>query len=279
MKLQPHLFYSGALMQRKTCYVLLPDHYDASEKRYPVVYLLHGIYGSETDWIYRGHAQDTVDLMNKQRELRECIIVIPSDGGFEKGTFYMDWYDGSGRFEQYFIYDLVQSIDSCFRTIPEKQARAVAGLSMGGFGSLLLALRNPSVFGAAASMSGPLGIVRAHPESKKLSTLWDHGFMRHEYEVARLLGPVGGPYAREHDLFYLTDELKDDPYRPYVYFDCGTEDYLYEHSVAMNKHLQKIGYPHVFQKFAGDHTWAYWTEHLRDALQFVEECFAMMNPQ
>lgn len=258
MKLLPHMFYSSALRSRKTCYVLLPDQYDATNDTYPVIYLLHGRSGCETDWLYKGHAQQTIELAVEQKALRDCIVVIPSDGGHETGTFYVDWYDGSGNFEQYFIYDLIPSIDEHFRTMATKQGRAIAGLSMGGYGSFVLSLRNPHLFGTAASLSGALGDMSNYPAP----------------ESARIIGPVRGAYAEEHDLYELTKLRKEDPFRPYLYLDCGTEDFLYEHNKAMHQHLLKLEYPHVYREFSGAHTWEYWTEHLRDVLEFIEECFA-----
>lgn len=260
MIVKPFPFFSYALSQRKVCYVLLPDDYEKeTEKRYPTVYVLHGMYGSETDWLHLGGAKETIETMRQEGSLRDAIFVFPSDGGLGDGTFYLDWYDGSGRFEQYFLYDLVSGVDRSFRTIRDKWSRALVGLSMGGYGAFMLSLRHPDLFGIGASLSGAFGDLE--------------GYMQ-PHAAARLLGPKGGPYAKQYDVMELSASRIDDPQRPYLYMDCGRDDTLvYPHNVRLHEHLSSIGYTHVYQEFAGGHTWEYWKEHLPDALRFVENCF------
>lgn len=255
-------FFSGALFSRKTCLVYLPKGYEASEQSYPVIYLLHGMYEGESDWTERGQAEQTLDRLMEGGDLRECIVVMPNDGGYGHGTFYTDWYDGTGNFEQYFIHDLMPSVERSFRTIPSKEARALAGLSMGGFGSVYLALRHPELFGAAASLSGALASADMLPDKE---------FARSEFP--RILGPASGPYARERNIFRLAAERLSEQGQPELYFDCGTDDYLYGINTAFAGHLNQIGYPHQFQSFSGAHNWEYWTEHLEDALRFVNGYF------
>lgn len=261
MSVQPVPFFSGALYARKSCFVYLPSSYESTDREYPVVYLLHGMYGSESDWLLKGNAEATLNRMMQAGELGECIVVFPNDGGYGQGTFYIDWYDGTGNFEQYIVDDLVPFIDETFRTIKDKQYRYVGGLSMGGFGAFSLALRNPGVFGAAASLSGALGSLRLMPYPN---------FARSEFP--RMFGPRHGERVQAHDQLLLTAALHASVDRPHLYFDCGKEDYLYEYNAAFNRHLDEIGYPHVYTEYLGEHNWAYWTEHLPDALRFFETC-------
>ncbi len=130
--------------------VYVPDSYDQNNREYPVVYLLHGLNGSESDWTEKkGDAHLTVERMAAEGKLPECIVVMPSDGGYGHGTFYMDWYDGTGNFEQYIICDLIPFIDSTYRTIASREGRAVCGLSMGGYGAVMLALKKIRRFSEA----------------------------------------------------------------------------------------------------------------------------------
>lgn len=264
MRAVPVPFFSSALYQRKTCYVYLPPGYEHSGVSYPVIYLLHGLYGSESDWEQKGGASQTLTAMIKSGEIRPCIAVMPSDGGYGHGTYYTDWYDGTGNFEDYFISDLVPFIDAEFRTIADRSQRFIAGLSMGGYGAFALALRNPHLFGAASSLSGALGSVSDMPQKD---------FDRSEF--ARIIGPRGGMYAKEQDLSVLAamrmaDELH---LRPKLYFDCGREDYLYAHSAYFHHYLNKIGYEHEYHEFGGEHNWPYWSTHLPDTLRFFERQF------
>lgn len=253
-------FFSGALYARKLCFVYVPPSYeDGSGRSYPVVYLLHGMHGSESHWLNHGGAEATLDRMIASGELRECIVVMPSDGGYGLGTFYIDWYDGTGHFEQYIIYDLLPYIEANYRTAAERSYRVVAGLSMGGFGAFSLTLRHPRLFGAAASLSGALGSAGRLPYAD---------FSRSEW--ARMIGPQHGDYAKAYDLALLSEALVQDAGRPALYLNCGRDDSLYSLNALFREHLQQIGYGHIYEEFDGVHDWAYWTAHLPDALRFVE---------
>ncbi|WP_274365821.1 alpha/beta hydrolase [Paenibacillus thermotolerans] len=266
MAVKPFPFFSGALYARKTCFVYLPEGYEDSDRRYPTVYLLHGLYGSESNWTERGGVEQTLDRMISESELRECVVVMPNDGGHAHGTFYADWYDGSGNFEQYMIHDLVPCIDSAFRTIPDKSMRAIGGLSMGGYGAMMLALKNPDVFGAAGSLSGALA---------DMENMSRQEFDRTNY--AQILGPLNGPYAKQYDLYILAATRVKEEARPELYFDCGTEDYLYHLNAEFDRYLTNIGYPHEYAEYPGAHTWEYWTEHVKDVLRFFEAYFGRAN--
>lgn len=263
MTVQYAAFFSGALFSRKVCCVYVPPGYETSDQSYPVVYLLHGLYGCQLDWTQKGSAAETLDRLIQSGELRECIVVMPSDGEAGHGTFYMDWYDGTGNFEQYFVYDLVPYIDRHYRTVADRNHRVIAGLSMGGFGSCYLALRHPDLFGAAASLSGALGSV---------SSMEEKMFDRSQFP--RMTGPAAGPYARERDLHLLASKEAANPQRPSIYFNCGTEDYLFAMNTSFKQHLDSIGYAYEYESFPGVHNWDYWTEHLPDALRFLESWLA-----
>jgi putative tributyrin esterase len=258
LSVRPHAFFSGALFARKSCFVYLPEGYEESEQRYPVIYLLHGMYGSESHWLTKGCAEQTLDRLIAEGELSPSIVVMPSDGGYGQGTFYMDWYDGSGNFEQYFIYDLVPEIDKQFRTTAEYRQRVIGGLSMGGFGAFMLALRNPDLFGAAASLSGGLASSVHVAESYSRS------------EITRMIGPVYGPHARAYDPQLVAGLRVKDARRPALYFNCGRNDYLYGMNADYRTHLLNIGYEHTYEEFEGEHNWDYWTRHLPDALKFLQ---------
>lgn len=260
MAVQAVPFFSAALYARKSCFVYVPPSYeDGSDRKYPVIYLLHGMYGSESHWLNRGGAEATLERMIEAGELRECIVVMPNDGGYGQGTFYVDWYDGTGRFEQYMVDDLFSYIDANYRTTADRSFRAIAGLSMGGFGAYSLALRHPEVFGAAASLSGGLGSIGQLPYADFSRSDW-----------ARMVGPQRGEYAKGYDLALLSASLVQDAERPALYLNCGREDSLYQLNALFREHLSRIGYDHTYEEFDGVHDWAYWTEHLPDALRFIE---------
>lgn len=255
MYFKPDLVFSSALNSRKTFYVCLPEDYEQTDKRYPVVYMLHGRSGSETDWIYKGGIVDTASKLVSEGKLQDCIIVMPSDGGHDRGTFYVDWYDGSGNFEQYIMYDLIPYVDMQYRTITGRESRVIGGLSMGGFGAFMLALKHPDTFAAAASLSGALGSV------KHFDPL----------ESMRMAGPAHGPYAKQYDLVELAADRVSHSMRPRLYFNCGTEDYLYELNLGYKQLLEKLGYPFDFETFPGEHQWDYWKAHVDKVLIYFNK--------
>ena len=129
--------------------VLLPTGYaDARRRRYPVLYLLHGAGDDAGAWTRSGDAE--------QLTAGKPLIVVMPDGG--RGGWYTNWYRG-GRggppaWETYHVDQLLRLVDRRFRTVAARRGRAIAGLSMGGFGALSYAARHPDRFAAAASFSG-----------------------------------------------------------------------------------------------------------------------------
>lgn len=258
MNIKPVPFFSGALYRRQSCFVALPDRYDEQpERRYPVLYLLHGMHGCESDWWLKGDAPGTVQRLIGEGGLEECIVVMPSDGGHGLGTFYVNWYDGTGNFEDYMVEELLPFVDRTFRTLPDRRYRAIAGLSMGGYGSVTLALKHPELFGCAGSLSGALGDLSRLPADEfRRSSLW-----------APIFGPQFGTYAVRYNPFRLSEERKADGIAPYLYINCGREDDLFPHNEAFHRHLDAIGYTHDYDVFPGAHTWEYWKARLPEALE------------
>ena len=150
-----------ALYGKTHVYVLLPAGYDPSGRtRYPVLYLLHGAAGTYRDWYTQGNVMGIVDHATGAGHLPPFITVMPDAGTW---GFYADWYGtdvgGLGQTQApawatYHIKELIPWIDSHFPTIAERNARAIAGLSMGGFGSMSYASRFPDLFSSAGSFSG-----------------------------------------------------------------------------------------------------------------------------
>src|ERR1041385_6730043 len=131
--------------------VVLPADYNrasSKQKRYSVVYLLHGLGGSAADWVSnRSHLADYAAQY-------PFIIVVPEG----KDGWYTDGIAPAEKFESYFVEELIPDVDRRFRTLPAREGRAVAGLSMGGYGSMKFALKHPELFAFAASMSGALAV-------------------------------------------------------------------------------------------------------------------------
>jgi len=258
-RIVPVTFLSRQLKQRRNILVYLPPGYAAARKRYPILYLLHGRYGSEIDWLLKGKVHLTLDSMILQGEVVPMIVAMPNDGLYDTGTFYMDWYDGTGQFERYFLNEVVREVETAFRTASTRSGRAIAGLSMGGYGALTLALRHPRTFCAAASLSGV-----TMPISPKLWGAW----------ARRVFGPLrgdGAKYRKQRDPRYLVTLPATGSVR--LHLNCGRSDFLLQQNRKFHRLLQRIGRQHEYMEFPGSHNWKYWSRHVREVLLFVSRCF------
>lgn len=131
-------------------YVYLPASYDTNDKRYPVVYVLHGFTGNESDEIGMG---PELEKLTASSEAGEMILIFPNADNKFGGSMYLS-SPTIGDYESYIAEELVAYIDANYRTLPQRESRGITGCSMGGTGSLHLALTYPEVFSVAAPMSG-----------------------------------------------------------------------------------------------------------------------------
>jgi putative tributyrin esterase len=231
--------------------ILPPDYRAATTTRYPVLYLLHGWDGHYTDWVTRTNVADYA--------ARYRMIVVMPEGN-------NSWYvDSSGvpndKYETYILKELIPDVDKRFRTIQARYGRAVAGLSMGGYGAIKYGLKYPASFVFAGSMSGAFGVTRYTNEigGKNLEPF------------LKTFGPVGSETRKSNDVFEIARGLS--PARvaalPYFYFDCGTEDSGQHFNP--NRELSQIflekKIPHEYRELPGNHSWAYWDQQVREVLK------------
>lgn len=243
---------ASAAMGREMPYrVILPEGYKrAKAKRYPVIYLLHGLTGHFDNWTENTRL---VALAKKY----PYIIVTPEGGD--------GWYTDSAtipadKYESYFIQELVPEIDRKYRTLANRENRVVGGLSMGGYGALKFGLKYPDKFIIAGSFSGALD-----SPVKGLK----NNFLRPS--IASVFGAEGSQTQSANDIFRLTgameaEELKD---LPFLYLSCGTEDFLYQANHEFAGVLQKRKIPHEYRELPGKHDWAFWDSQVEEFLTLV----------
>ena len=252
--------YSASMKKTLKAAVTFPSSYKAGDKRYPVLYLLHGGSGAYSDW----HQKVTEEgLVNRMAEEHDLIIVTPGVG---PASYY---YDSplldSVRYETYLIKELIPFIDQQYRTLAQKDSRAISGLSMGGHGAITLAAKHPTLFIAAGSMSGVMNID---------TDLWKVG---EEFRNLRkqgqkeMLGAINykGPEFSSYTAVGLVDQLKGKGIS--LLIDCGTDDFLIETNRQMHTLLLQAGIPHEYTERPGAHTWTYWTEALPVHLAFLNK--------
>jgi putative tributyrin esterase len=288
-------FFAPSLGVEKHYVVYLPPSYDAAPRprRYPVIYYLHGLWGSESDWVSNAGIDVIADSLEAAGML-DVILVMP-DGD---DAWYTNWAEpptyeacaadaGAGkaaptycvrtpRYADYIAVDLVRHIDSTYRTLADRRHRGIAGLSMGGYGAITIALAHPDVFAAAASHSGVLSPLYAGPHPfappphyqtaidsviKEWGARWPliapafgHSIQsweaRDPARLARRLKSTGGPV-------------------PALFLDVGTEDGLVDESRAFHAELAGMGIAHSYTEWPGKHDWNYWHAHVGESMRWL----------
>jgi S-formylglutathione hydrolase FrmB len=231
-------YRSEALEKQTTATVLLPS--PDVPGPYHVMFLLHGLSDDNSAW---------TRWTSIERYLAGLpLIVVMPDGG--RG-FYCDAVEGFA-----YARAIGEELPALVRHyFPTKERWCVTGLSMGGYGAAKLALTHPDLFVSAHSHSGALGF--GHLEDYLSS---DRGA-----EFKRILGahPAGGP----NDLYALAKALPEGK-RPKLRIDCGVDDFLIEDNRLFAAHLKSIGFDHEYEEFPGEHNWAYWDDHVQEAIAF-----------
>ena len=246
--------------------VLLPAGYASdSRRRYPVLYLLHGAQSDHRSWTRDGDAQAIT--------ARAPMIVVMPDGG--ANGWYTDWYQGARpvqpRWETYHVDELVPWIDATYRTIAARRGRAIAGLSMGGYGALSYAARHPGTFIAAASFSGALeiGSADAWGELSANEARWRAHL---PISIAARLRSLALVELRTGDgRPGPLDRRGTKPDCP----GCALERYLRRGNVRLHARLRALGIRHVWDDYGpGTHDWPYWRRDLRETLPDLERVLA-----
>jgi enterochelin esterase-like enzyme len=252
---------SDVLGREWTYSVYLPPGYDTSELRYPVLYLLHGSGGDETDW---RDGQDALDSLIAVGAVPPAIAVAPATG-----TSW--WVDGQEPFETAFLQDLVPHVDRQYRTISSREGRAAVGFSMGGYGALRYGLAHPDVFGAAVLLS---------------PALYDD--LPPDGSSARTSGAFGAPFDAERwtrlNYPHVLDASDDAPDVP-VFIVTGDDDWHHPEGTHHNVEQQTVrlygrlhkegGRPAELRVLDGGHSWEVWGPGFEDGLAYV---FQFLKP-
>ena len=238
---------SKAMNKNVMVRVILPDNYYQMHNL-SVVYLLHGHSGKYEEWDAWGKASDWVD--------RYGIMLVLPDGGYD--SWYFDSpVDPTYKYETFVTKELIEYVDSHYKTNPTRTARAISGLSMGGHGALYLAFRNQDIYGAAGSTSGGVDI-RPFPKnwgiSKRLGTIEEHP---ENWE--------------EHTVINLVERLE--PGKLSLIIDCGYDDFFFKVNCDLHDKLLKAGIKHDFYVREGVHNWDYWRNSIQYQLLYFSNYF------
>ncbi len=268
-------FFSPAVDRTMKYNILLPDGYDTSTARYPVLYLLHGLTQNYTAWGLANGAPFYAGLYD------DLIVVMPDAGN----SWYVNWSasaDGqSNDWEDHVVQDVISHVDWNFRTIPRREGRAMTGLSMGGFGAITMGLRNPEMFVSIGSTSGALEYGRQAaarmrgempPRPPRQLTPEQQARRRQPNPLIGVDGFSSQVERTPRGTMFETPEQADayDPFKliaqvpredlPHIYLDCGTEDRLIAGAQELAVYLAEEGLPFNYMQMPGAHNAAYWIE-------------------
>ena len=289
--LQTVSFFSPAVDRQMKFDIVLPADYDSTDKRYPVLYLLHGFMQNYTVW------GRNLGAAFYARELGDVIVVMP-DGG---NTWYINWAESSNgqknNWEDHIINDVVGYVDSNYRTEARREGRAIAGLSMGGYGALVLGLRHPDKFVSIASTSGALAharnraedIAAGRPMPVPRSTSESAELARADEFISAIVdipdfsrqddrNPAGTDFvtveqAQAYDPFQILFNVPKSQL-PHIYLDAGMEDGLINTALEFMQILLINDVPFEFMQARGRHNSEYWR---RSAGHFMSIQYEVMH--
>ena len=241
--------------------IYLPSDYDYSNREYPVLYLLHGAGDDHTGWIQFGEVKSIADKTNKEGLSTSMIIVMPDAQTGQKG--YFNDINQKWNYEDFFFKEFIPFIEKKYRIKSEKRYRAIAGLSMGGGGSFIYALRHPDMFSSACPLSGYMG---------KLS--YNEFYESNKEKLKKYRREKVFNYYSNHNALSIIQNQTDENLKSVRwYIDCGDNDFLYEGNSLVHIALKKRGVPHEYRVRDGAHNWTYWRSALPEVLSFITEHF------
>ncbi len=252
---------NSRLMAREMPYrVVVPINYKMEKaRRYSTIYLLHGLTGHFDNWT------DKTKLAEYAAKYDYIFVTPEGDNG---------WYSDSAsvpndKYESYIIQELMPEIDKNFRTAADKNHRAVAGLSMGGYGAMKFGLKYPDKFALVGSFSGALGAAgwtdAVFTKTGMKGAIPD--------SIKSVYGADDSPTRAANDIFKIVKELTPEKIQalPFIYQSCGTEDFLIQNNHDFSALLFEKKIPHEFRELPGVHDWKFWDAQIQEFLKTSEK--------
>ena len=251
--------------------VYLPTGFEKSEKQYPVVYLLHGLYGDYSNWDKSGGMKLIADELISSGEACEMVIIMPNAGRFDVKTYQNGYFNVEDwPYEDFFYQEFIPEVEKKYRIIGDKEHRAIMGLSMGGGGSVVYSQRHPDMYSSCYAMSAWLD-----NESGEVKSAMDRAF--------------SGKDQKKDKLFIVCESVKDNSAVKFVenadeatveklrtvkwFIDCGDDDFLMDLSVRLYQKMRDKKIKAELRIRNGVHNWEYWHTALRMALPFASRNF------
>lgn len=232
---------------QRRMYIYLPEDYYETDKRYPVLYLLHGARGNETSWILKGDILHQIDSLTASSRMQETIVVLPNVNQYDDSMDYgrsrlkgalESMFETDGMVEASFARDVVMTIDSTYRTLPDKEHRAIAGLSIGAMQSIHISANNPEMFDYIGMFS-PM----VHPVLRQSE---NSSFYKDLKEKQKM------QFASPPDLYSIM---------------IGKSDFYYPRMKQYARYLERKHYPFEMHVSEGGHQWYNWKEFVCTFMQ------------
>ena len=253
-------FHSDTLGRDYVYNIYLPDNYQTSTLRYPVLYLLHGNLGTEESWVVNGNIAATADALIASGKIPAQLIVVPADPKFW-------WADGAEeKALSAFVNDLVPHIDAQFRTLAQREGRAIGGYSAGGFGTVNIVLQYPELFAAAAPLSP--AVYAPVPPADSSAVRQDTFLTNGEFDPAL--------WASMNWVSFINEYKAGGVVVPF-YINTGDHDRFdiaYHAAVfyqALREHQPEFTELRIFD---GDHNFDAWGKTIGDAMEYMARYLA-----
>jgi len=249
VRMQDVTFHSTSLGRNMPYRVILPAAMSPNAK-FPVVYLLHGGGGNYRDW---SNYSDVA-----QYAARGLILVMPEG----ESSYYVNAVDRpQDRFEDYITKDLIAEVEARFPVAPGRANRAIVGISMGGFGAVVLSLKHPDLFEFVGGLSSAIDVPSRPFSIKRVGQYREH---------RAIFGPWGGRSRRDNNPFVLAENV-DPQGVPFLFLSCGEQEGLLPANKRFAAILKKRGFKYEFHSGAGGHDWNQWNSRIPDLFQSLKE--------
>jgi len=250
-----HCDFKSKVLDLSTSMVVILPQLEPSQsgrrRKYPTLYLLHGLSDDHTAWQRWTSIERYVESLG-------LAVVMPA----VHRSFYTDMARGY-RYWTFVSEELPALARSFFPLSDARRDNFVAGLSMGGYGAFKLALSHPDRYAAAASLSGALDIVRvASGGDEDDDDDWRD-------EMQGVFGDLDEVAGSDNDLFHLARWVARSRVRPRLYQCCGTEDSLYADNVRFKKLAESVGLDLTYEEGPGEHEWGYWDRQIQNVLAWL----------
>jgi len=244
-----------------------PPDYDYSQRKYPVVYLLHGYTDDNTGWLQFGEVNRYADKAIEDGIIPPMIIVMPNGDS----SWYINSYDGKEKYEDFFVKEFMPYVEKNNRIKAEKHYRGIAGLSMGGYGTMIYALKYPELFAAAAPLSA--GIFSDEELLMMPDINWKNTFAQLYGKDLKGKERLSKAWYDNSILSIIEKKQGAELNKVRYWIDCGDDDFLFNGNSLLHIALRKKLVNHEYRVRDGSHNWTYWRTGITDALKFIGESF------